>query len=117
MYHTNFLAFASTNLEELRFQDFADSHSTSGHQLQHDPVPRLHGAENDLIHHVLFDILPLLGRPLSKHLPQHGRVARVLDAGVDRILEEVEKGLETEMPVALGGRFSGGTPETIGYPG
>jgi hypothetical protein len=30
-----------------------------------------------------------------------------MDAGVDRILEEVEKGLETGIPVALGRWFSG----------
>jgi hypothetical protein len=29
------------------------------------------------------------------------------NAGIDRILEEVEKGLETGIPVALGGWFSG----------
>jgi hypothetical protein len=38
-----------------------------------------------------------------------------LNAGIDRILEEVEKGLKTGIPVALGGWFCcGGKPSQEG---
>jgi hypothetical protein len=73
------------------FQNFSDSHPTPRHKLQHDPIPRLHGSENDFIHQILFDNLPLLGRALAKHFPQHCRIAGVLDFGINRVLEEVEE--------------------------
>jgi hypothetical protein len=103
------------NVHRPNFQHLSDSHPTPRHKLQHDPISRLHGSENDLIHQILLDNFPLLGRPFSKHLPQHGRITEVMDAGVGRI-EGVEKGLEAGIPVALGGWFSGsGKPGQEGY--
>jgi hypothetical protein len=90
------------------FQNLSDSHPTPRHKLQHDPIPGLHGSENDLIYQVLFDNLPLLGRALSKHFPQHCRIAGVLDFCINRIFKEVEKGFEAGVAVALGGRFYSG---------
>jgi len=78
------------------FQDLADSHSTPGRQLQHDPVPRLHGSENDLIHQVLFDNLPLLGWTFTEHFAQHGRIARVQMPGSTEFLMKLKKALRQE---------------------
>jgi hypothetical protein len=97
--------FPVLNIHWPDFQNLSDSHSTPGHKLQHDPIPRLHGSKNDLIHQVLFDNLPLLGRALSKHFPQHCRIAGVLDFGINRDLEEVEEGLQAGVAVAFRGWF------------
>jgi len=73
-----------------------------GHQLQHDSVPRLHGAENDLIHHVLFDIFHCWG-VRSRNILRNMAVSHGFECR-DRLNSwEVEKGLETGIPVALGG--------------
>jgi len=93
------------NIHWSDFQNLTDPHSTSGHQLQHDPVPRLHGSENNLIDQVLLNDFPLLGRAFTEHFAQHGRIAGILDARIDRILEKVEEGLETGITVALGSWF------------
>jgi hypothetical protein len=47
----------------------------------------------------------LLGRALSKHFPQHCRIAGVLDFGINRVLEEVEEGLQAGVAVAFRGWF------------
>ena len=37
-----------------KLQDLPDTHSASGHEFQHQPVPLVPGPENDLVDHVLF---------------------------------------------------------------
>jgi hypothetical protein len=48
----------------------------------------------------------LLGRALSEHFRSIA-VSQGFGCRIDRILEEVEEGLETGVPVAFGGRFCG----------
>ena len=44
-----------------QFQDFADPHSTSGHQFKNESIPGFYGAKNDFIHYFLFQNGPADG--------------------------------------------------------
>ena len=77
-----------------QFQDFPDSHAASGHEFQDQSVSELRRSENDLIHGLLFDNVPEDGLAGPVDLPVHRGIARVLNAGIQVGLDEIEKGFE-----------------------
>ncbi len=82
-------------------QDFTDPHSASGHQFQNEPVSHLRRSEDNLIHRLLFDNVPVDGFARSIDLPQHRSVAGVLNAEIQVGLDEVEKGFEVRVAAVL----------------
>ena len=51
------ITFRSSISFLFEFQDFADSHTASGHEFKHESIPRVSGSENDLIDYVLFQVV------------------------------------------------------------
>jgi len=85
-----------------QFQDLADPHSTSGHQLKNQPVSGFDGAENDLIHHFFFKNGPTDGSRWAIQFFQHGGIARASEIGVEVLGDEVEEGSELGLPGTFG---------------
>ena len=101
--------FAVLEIPQSEFKDLTDSHTASGHQFQHQPVPCLGGPENDLVHSLFFDDFPFRGHSLPIELADHGRVAWIYKAVVQIVADEIE--IRTKVgvtdafgvgPVALG---------------
>jgi len=71
-------------------QDFADSHAASCHQFEDKPFSHLRCPEDDLIHRLLFDNIPVDGLAWRMDLSQHGGIARILNGGIKIGLDEID---------------------------
>jgi hypothetical protein len=83
------------------FQDFADSHTACGHELQDQPVSDLRRSEDNLIHRLLFDNVPEDGLPRPADFPQHRGIARVLKVRIEIGPDEIEEGFEVGVATLL----------------
>ena len=59
-------------------QDLTHSDACTSHKLQQQPISRIFGPENDLIHNVFIQNFPLVRLWLSKELSEDGTVTGVL---------------------------------------
>ena len=60
------------NITGPQIENFTDSHPTSGHQFQDEPVSFVRGSENDFVHGFLFHDLPGDGLLVLECLPKEG---------------------------------------------
>ena len=72
-----------------KVQNFADSHSAPGHQLQHKPVSDIHGPKDDLIDGFLVDYLPLNGLRTFEYLFYNCCVAGIVKSWQASINAEI----------------------------
>jgi hypothetical protein len=84
-------SFAVINVKRREFQDFADSHTASGHEFKHQPVPQILGFENDFINDILFQDLELEIFSGPEKFSQYGIIARIVKLRIKRIFYEIEK--------------------------
>ena len=83
-------------------QDFTDSHPSSGHQFQDEPVSHLCRSEDDFVDRLLLDNVPVNGLAGPVESPQHRGITRVLNGGIKIGPDEVEEGLEAGVAAVLG---------------
>ncbi len=66
--------------------------SPPGQQLENQPVPDFNRSENDLVNGLLFDDFPSGNHSFPVQFPDHGRITRIPNAGIDVVAEKIEKG-------------------------
>jgi len=84
-------------------QNFANSHSSSGHQLQHEPIPYVCGPEDDLIDGLLVDDIPLNSMRALKNLSDDRTVAGISEGGKPCVDTEIVKGCQNRVAVPFCG--------------
>ena len=97
--------FPVVGVLHFQFQHFTDAHAAPGHEFQHDSVPDIVGAKNDLIDHVFFQDSPVPAFGGAKRFPEQRRVAGISQIALDVVSDEIEKGFQEGVLVALGGSF------------
>ena len=75
-------------------QDLADSHPSSGHQFQDEPVSHLRCSEDDFVDCLLLDNVPVDGFAGPIEPPQHRHITWVLNGGIEIAPDDIEEGLE-----------------------
>jgi hypothetical protein len=69
--------FAVIHIRHPKLQDLSDTHTTSGHQFEHQTVSRIIGSENDFVNSILFQDDSLAALGMTKCLFQDCGFARV----------------------------------------
>jgi len=82
-----------------QIQNFADPHTPSGHQLQHEPVPSVCGPEDDLIDNLFIDNIPLNSLCAFEDLSDDGTVAGIGEGRQPGVDAEVVEGCQYRLPV------------------
>ncbi|MFZ5453895.1 MAG: lactonase family protein [Thermodesulfobacteriota bacterium] len=77
-------------------------HAAPGHELQHQTVPNLSGAEDDLVDGLFLMDLPTPQFIRPKEFLQHGGVPWIRELGIQVIGDEVEEGFEIGITGVLG---------------
>jgi hypothetical protein len=91
------------NIRGGQFQDFPDSHASSGHHFQDQPVSLVLCPEDDLVHGFLFHNRPGKRSLIFEHLPEYGRITGILKPLVAGVYDEAEKGAEKRKAESFGG--------------
>jgi hypothetical protein len=73
-----------------QLENLADSHSTSGHQFEDQPVPGFDGTKDGLIHNFLFQNVPPSESWGPIELLQHRSVTGASEIGIEVFDDEVE---------------------------
>jgi hypothetical protein len=90
-------AFGPRNISFRPWRSLAVSLSTSpirfppGHQSQDQPVTNFGRPENDLVHSILFEDVPIGGDFWMERLPHHRRIAGILKIRAQVVVHEIEK--------------------------
>ena len=99
--------FLIIHIHSGKLQYLAHSHTSPGHELQHEAVSHLGSSEDDLVNHFFFVDLPWSQLSGSEKLPQHGGIAGVLELLVQVVSDEVKEGLEIRVTGVLGELLTG----------
>jgi hypothetical protein len=75
-------------------EHLANPHTSSGHELQHNPIPHFSRSEDDLVNRFLLDDFPGNWLSWSVELPEHRRITWILERGIKVELDEIEERLE-----------------------
>jgi hypothetical protein len=81
----------SFNIPWREVEHFADSHATTGHELQHETVPGFHCSENDFVNNLLFQNGPMNDLGRFEHFPEHRGAARILKLWIAGVSDEIEE--------------------------
>jgi len=84
-------------------QYLANSHSSSGHQLQHKPIPYVCGPEDDLIDGLLVHDIPLNSMRALENLSDDRTVAGIGECGKPSVDAEIVEGCQDRVPVPFCG--------------
>jgi hypothetical protein len=74
------------------FENLADPHARTGHEFEHKTIPGIGRSEDDLIDYVFFNNFKLGWFPCPEKLPERGIITGILEIGINRIFDEIEKG-------------------------
>jgi len=83
--------FSVLDVSGSQFQNFSDSHSSPGHEFQHEAVSWLVCLEDDFVDNIFFDDVPGGNGFCLEHLSQDWVVAGVLEILIDIGSDEVEE--------------------------
>lgn len=86
-------------------QHFTYPHATPGRQFKHKTVSWLYRSEDDFIHDCLVQDCPVDGPAPSEQFFNHEYTARILQFGINGVLNQVEKGSQTGITGSSGGVF------------
>ena len=70
--------------------------------VQHDAIAWIGRFENDFIDQFLFENRPWGWFAVFEYFSQNGCVTRILEVGIDRVFDVIEKGFEAGITIALG---------------
>ena len=89
-----------------KLQNLADSHPSSGHQFQDQPVSHLRCSEDDFVDCLLLDNVPVDGFAGPIEPPQHRGIAGVLNVWIKIGPDEIEERFEVGVTAMFGLLFS-----------
>lgn len=86
------VGFPLFDINRREFQDLPDPHAAAGHEFQHQSVPLIHGSENYLVDHILFEDLEKRGLTCPEQFAQCWIVTWIFDFRIEGVFHEIEKG-------------------------
>ena len=93
----------SFDVTRFQAEDFTDSHPSSGHEFQDEPVSFTRGPENDFINSFLFNNLPWNRLLVFEGFPEERRFAGVYELLIAGVYDEAEKGAKKREAKSFGG--------------
>ena len=73
------------------FENLAHPHTRTGHEFENEMIPGIGRPEDDLIDYVFFNNFKLGWLPCPEKLSEGGIIARILEIGLNRNLDIIEK--------------------------